>query len=169
MDGQTSISYSEVLMCSILPYVSFFLKEVCVCTGGDLQCTVWEILPGMRGKDCGTWTHIFTPLDTANTSSAFTSSLFSCAASHQWNDLAFGEKWKTCFLCKCTSAINYFICVQLNQITNKTILHWLIPSDLLFYTKHFLWWVNMSFPHTINVVKTIPSYPSSLCSSKEEN
>lgn len=71
LDDQTSISCSEALICSILPYEPLFLKEICVCTGGDLQCTVWEILSGMRGKDCETWTHLFPSLDTVNTSSAF--------------------------------------------------------------------------------------------------
>lgn len=82
LDDQTSISCSEAFICSILPYELIFLKEICVCTGGDLQCTVWEILPGMRGKDCEkhtcflVWILSIHPVPSA-------SSLFSCASSHQ--------------------------------------------------------------------------------------
>lgn len=170
LDDEASISYSEILIYSILPYEFFFLKEIRVCVQEGICsaqcgrfCLAWRL---RTVKHKHTFFLLWTlPIPPVPLLPPF--SLVHPATNR--NDLAFGEKWKTCFLCQCTSARSYFICFQLNQITNVAILHWLIPSDLLYYTRYFLWWVNISFAHTIYVVKNIPNYSSSLCFYKEEN
>lgn len=128
LDDQPSVSSFEVLMCFILPYESLFLKEIYVCAQEGIGTALCERFCLEGGVRTVKHEHTFFLVCTQPIPPVLLPFSLVHPATNR-NDLAFDEKWKTCFLCQCTSARNYFICVQLNQI-NK--IHWLIPSNIFY-------------------------------------
>jgi len=127
LNDQKAISSSQVLISSVLPYELFLLK-------GNLCLFVYRNASGVHSeRDSASHEGVRTVKHENACFLVWTQPIHQTKVPRQaccvlcfpsfslvrpatiTNDFAFGEKWKTSFLCQCTSARNYFTYVQLNQ------------------------------------------------------